>query len=158
MQIKNLSVILLGAALTLPGLSFAASFPCDQSQACLTQAPNRLEQKPAASLQRSKGLTDLIQNLKLSEEQSMVLYHVVQKQMPEVSQTVRNLEQAQATLRNMAVNKQYDETVVNLLAQTIAENTANLAILQVQREYEVLSMLTPEQAKRYQQLAAQNAL
>jgi hypothetical protein len=68
---------------------------------------------------------------------------------------MKNLEQAQSLLRNMAVNKQYDATVAGMLTQTIADSTANLAILQAQREFELFTMLNPDQVKHYNELMAQ---
>ncbi len=52
----------------------------------------------------------------------------------------------------MALAKQYDEEMVKALAETIANSSANLAVLQAEREYQLLAMLTPEQAKLYEKL------
>jgi Spy/CpxP family protein refolding chaperone len=101
------------------------------------------------------NLATLMRNLNLTQDQDISIYQIVQKQAPEVSQNMKNLEQAQSLLRNMAANKQYDETVARMLTQTIADSTANLAILQAQREFELFTMLNPAQVKHYNELMAQ---
>ena len=68
---------------------------------------------------------------------------------------METLEKAQSMLRNMALNKQYDETVANMLAQTIADSTANLAVLQAEREYKLFTLLKPEQVDHYNALLAE---
>jgi len=73
------------------------------------------------------------------------------EQIPKISDSKKQLDEARTTLFSMAVSKQYDETLANKLAETIAKNSANLAILQAQREFEILSILTPEQALQYAQ-------
>jgi Spy/CpxP family protein refolding chaperone len=153
---KYLCFILVGISLSLPTVSSANSFPCNQGNVCPTQTQTATPALPVEKLDsptnKLLSLTDVIQNLDLSEEQTLVLYHVVQKQMPEVSQNLMRLKNAQDVLNNMAVYKDFDEKLAKALVQTIADNTANLAILQAERDYQMLAMLTPEQVKRFQEL------
>jgi Spy/CpxP family protein refolding chaperone len=153
---KSIYLLLIGSVLAIPTISFATTFPCDQSQLCAIAPIASPSEKPENIEYKLLSTTDLIKNLSLTAEQSLVVYHVVQAQMAEVNQTLQKLNNAQAILRNMAVSKQYDESMATMLVQIIADNTANLAILQVKRDYEMLSMLTPEQVKRYQALTTEH--
>jgi hypothetical protein len=49
-------------------------------------------------------------------------------------------------LREMAIAKFYDATLADIAADRIANSTAALAVLQAEREYQVLALLTIEQA------------
>jgi Spy/CpxP family protein refolding chaperone len=153
--------LLVAFGLFVANISYAASPDCSPLTQC--NQPNHTSNKTNALQNVAKTTTtphqlpvdsvaDLAESLALSQAQNLALYRVIKQQMPEVTQSIQNLQDAQAMLRNMAVNQQYDETIANMLAQTIANNSANLALLQAQREYEILAMLTPEQIEKYTQL------
>ncbi len=136
--------LLIAAGLLVMQSSQAASSICNPLNGC-----NEINQKTPA---KTTSIADLAAQLNLSQEQNLMLYKVVIEQIPQISDSKKQLEDARVSLMSMAINKQYDENAANILAETIAKNSANLAVLQAQREFEILSILTPEQAKKYTQL------
>jgi Spy/CpxP family protein refolding chaperone len=155
---RFLNSVILSIAISLPVTAVADNASCLQAMTCNPLTIPQVTKKPTASKKDDlTNLATLIRNLNLTQDQDISIYQIVQKQTPEVNQNMKNLEQAQSLLRNMALNKQYDETVARILTQTIADSTANLAILQAQREFELFSMLSPEQAQYYNQLMAKSS-
>ena len=162
MRIKQryLTSVLCGLFLLSPALSFAGSFPCDQSTVCVTDLPKQVVKTPqniqvkqnAAQKQGVDSLAYYLQELSLTPEQMTALYNIQQSQIPEVLKNMRNLEEAHSMLRKMAINNAYDQTVADTLTQKIVNHTANLAVLQAQREYEIFAMLNPAQVQRYEEL------
>ena len=136
--------LLMASSAMVANTSYAASAACDSPSNCNTVH--------AAAAPKISSLADLSMSLALNQDQNLAMYSLVQQQMPNVTESQKKLEAAQSLLRNMALNKQFDQTVADMLAETIAKNSANLALLQAQREYEILLMLTPEQAQKYAQL------
>lgn len=51
-------------------------------------------------------------------------------------------------LREMAISKRFDGNLANALTKAIAENSADLALLQAEREYQVYALLTQEQLRQ----------
>lgn len=86
-----------------------------------------------------------LQGLELTNEQRVVFTKILDKQMPVISSNIETIEYARSLLRDMALAKTYDETIANIAADSIANGTAKLAVLQAEREYQVLALLTPEQ-------------
>jgi Spy/CpxP family protein refolding chaperone len=152
---RFLNTVILSIAICLPVAAVADTATCQQGLTCNPLTQPQAIKKTAAKKEDLNNLATLMRNLNLTQDQDISIYQVVQKQAPEVSQNMKNLEQAQSLLRNMAVNKQYDATVAGMLTQTIADSTANLAILQAQREFELFTMLNPDQVKHYNELMAQ---
>jgi Spy/CpxP family protein refolding chaperone len=135
--------LIIASALLFAHTSHAANLNCSPLNGC-----NEITQ-PAES--KTNSIEALAEKLNLSQEQNLMLYKVVIEQIPKISDSKKQLDEARTSLFSMAVSKQYDETLANKLAETIAKNSANLAILQAQREFEILSILTPEQALQYAQ-------
>lgn len=150
---------ILALALTLPSLAMAQAFPCNQAGAC-EQTPN-LQVELQAEQQAHGGITGLaadgnkqlfMRGIALTDEQRNAITQVIESQMPTIIAKSKSLESAHAMLREMAVNRQYNETLANALGQTIADNSAALALLQAEREYQVYAILTPEQARQFDQM------
>jgi Spy/CpxP family protein refolding chaperone len=154
MKAHYLGLLILGSSLCLPLQSFSAP-RCDNAITCNPLTQQKELQKHHQAKQDLNNMAALMHALNLTIDQDVEIYQIVKKQAPEVKANMETLEKAQSMLRNMALNKQYDETVAKMLAQTIADSTANLAVLQAQREYELFSMLSPEQADHYNQLIAE---
>jgi hypothetical protein len=193
-----LAVIFSAGVLGSSALSFAATWPCEQSIVCVTkplllpentqqtvnkqQANNGQTNNPqvlsrqqdfsaqsqlnalqnAALVQSQKNavlafnpVAFYMENLRLTLAQSVALAHVIEDQIPAVEVSMKNLEEAHAMLRNMALNKQYDQAAADVLVDAIAKNTAQLGLLQAQREYEVFTMLNPEQIQQYHAMVSQ---
>ena len=161
MRLKNWSVnIALVGVLAVASVSaFAANQPCGLSQNCsgqVTQVPaQKNTQQKNKETKPVDSLTYYLDNLQLTSEQIVLLRKVQESQVPMIMLSKRNLEQAHAKLREMAMKNVYDQNLADQLAQIIASHTANLAVLQAQREYEIFSMLNDEQVARYETLAAQ---
>lgn len=136
--------LLIATSLFAVTTTQAANFSCNPLNGC-NDASQPVQTK-------SNSIEALAAKLNLSQEQNLMLYKVVIEQIPQISDSKKQLEEARNRLFSMAVSKQYDESTANKLAETIAKSSANLAILQAQREFEILSILTPEQAQRYAQL------
>jgi Spy/CpxP family protein refolding chaperone len=135
--------LLIASSLFVVTTSHAANFSCNPLNGC-----NDTSQPVQA---KTNSIEALAAKLNLSQEQNLMLYKVVIEQIPQISDSKKQLEEARTSLFSMAVSKQYDESAANQLAETIAKSSAHLAILQAQREFEILSILTPEQAKQYAQ-------
>jgi len=170
----NLTVaksVMLGYLVLSPVFGQAASFPCDQSIACnfaydvKARKPQINSEKGVKSQQIAinnspenlpkDAFTFYLEQLQLTPEQYLALHEIQQGQVPLILLSIRNLEEAHTQLRNMAINNTYDQTTADALTKTIVSHTANLAVLQAQREYEIFSMLNEAQVKRYQSLVTQ---
>jgi Spy/CpxP family protein refolding chaperone len=154
MMFKKIAVLLVVAVLLAKGvnLAFADTQTC-QSMLCNSTGQAKATTPALSGIPKDMSVADMFQKLKLSHEQYASLYEIINKQMPIVQENTHNLAQAKNLLEDMALHKQYDEMIADKLTQTIAESTANLAVLQAAREYELLAMLTPEQVKIYQDIA-----
>lgn len=149
----SVNITLVGLLAVSSFSAFAANQQCGLSQNCASQvqapAPTNKGTKPVDSL------TYYLENLALTPDQIVMLRKVQESQVPLIMLSKRNLEQAHAKLREMAMKNVYDQNLADQLAQVIANHTANLAVLQAQREYEIFSMLSDEQVARYETLATQ---
>jgi len=157
----NIKSFVMIAALTLPALSgqaIAQPFPCDQLRTCnqpTLSLPNKTESsvaKPKLSLEKST----LLEQISLTDEQRTVISEVVQSQLPLIREKMQALENAHAMLREMAVSRRYNQDTAVILSQTIADNSAALALLQAEREYQVYALLTPQQTRLFDQLKGKN--
>jgi Spy/CpxP family protein refolding chaperone len=142
--------------LTLPTIAVGQEANCNQPLTC-----NPIEAQANPLPQKNKeldtyNLESIMTELNLTEEQNKIIYLIVLEQTPKVKHYIADLAQAQLLLRNMALSKQYDKTVAQMLSETIADSTANLAILQANREFELFSMLNQEQIAHYNQLITTN--
>lgn len=155
----SLNVALLGALVLGSTSALAANQNCGLSQNCaaqtMAQPVQKTTQQKNKSAQQVDTLAYYLENLELTPEQIVLLRKVQESQVPMILLSKRNLEAAHAKLREMAMKNAYDQTLADQLAQVIANHTANLAVLQAQREYELFSVLSDEQVARYETLAAQ---
>lgn len=155
----SLNVALLGALVLGSTSVLAANQNCGLSQNCaaqtMAQPVQKTTQQKNKSAQQLDTLAYYLENLELTPEQMVLLRKVQESQVPMILLSKRNLDAAHAKLREMAMKNTYDQTLADQLAQVIANHTANLAVLQAQREYELFSVLSDEQVARYETLAAQ---
>lgn len=166
MQLRKWSVnISLVGLLAVSSLAaFASNQQCALLQNCTAQVAQVVSQKnvpqknnPQKNQQvyAADSLAYYLENLELTPEQIVLLRKVQETQVPMIMLSKRNIEAAHAKLRKMAMKNAYDQRLADELAQVIAGYTANLAVLQAQREYELFSVLSDEQVARYETLAAQ---
>lgn len=152
------NIVLLGLFAFGTASAVAANQSCGLLQSCAAQlvqpaqkiTPQRNTQTPPVDT-----LVYYLENLELTPEQIVLLRKVQESQVPMIMLSKRNLEAAHAKLREMAMKNVHDQHTADQLAQVIANHTANLAVLQAQREYEIFSMLSDEQVARYEALTAQ---
>jgi Spy/CpxP family protein refolding chaperone len=138
------------ASMSLSNSALADTFPFS---AAPTVATSSAKEAPTSSPQKmSVKHVDVdafsfpfLQGVALTAEQRGVFSQILNKQMPVISSNVQAIEYARSLLRDMALTKTYDEAIANIAADSIASGTAKLAVLQVEREYQVLALLTPEQ-------------
>lgn len=149
----SVNITLVGLLAVSSVSAFAANQNCGLLQNCASKA-----QAPAPANKGTKpvdSLTYYLENLELTPDQIVMLRKVQESQVPFIMLSKRNLEQAHAKLREMAMRNINNQALADQLAQVIANHTANLAVLQAQREYEIFSMLSDEQVARYENLVAQ---
>ena len=144
-----LSALFAFASLSVPKLVLADSFPF--SAAPVAEKPSASVTKPALVVKDVDTANfPFLQGLELTAEQKTAIKNILNKQMPVIATNVEVLESARAFLREMAVTKTYDEIMANVAADNIATSTAKLALLQAEREYQVLALLTPEQVSQFE--------
>jgi Spy/CpxP family protein refolding chaperone len=138
-----LTLLLSISSVSLSSNALAESFP-------FAAAPS-----PANALPLGASMTNIeidasnfqfLHGVELTAEQRGMFVQVLQKQMPAINSNIEKLEDARAMLREMAIAKFYDATLADIAANRIANSTAALAVLQAEREYQVLALLTIEQA------------
>ena len=138
-----LTLLLSITSVSLSSNALAESFP-------FSAAPS-----PAKALPLDASMTNIkidashfqfLHGVELTTEQRGMFVQVLQKQMPAINSNIEKLEDARAMLREMAIAKFYDATLADIAADRIANSTAALAVLQAEREYQVLALLTIEQA------------
>ncbi len=154
----SLNIALLGALLLGSTSAFATNQNCGLSQNCAAQTVRPVQKiipQKNKQAQQVDTLAYYLENLELTPEQIVLLRKVQEGQVPQILLSKRNLDAAHAKLREMAMKNAYDQTLADQLAQVIANHTANLAVLQAQREYELFSVLSDEQVARYETIAAQ---
>ena len=129
---------------SLPRLALADSFPFSAAPIVAKQSigvsKSTLSAKDIDAVE-----FPFLQGVALTAVQRSVVSQILNKQMPAISLNIDTIEHARILLRDMALTKTYDETIANIAADNIANGTAKLAVLQVEREYQVLALLTPEQ-------------
>ena len=144
-----LSALFAFSSLGVPKLALADSFPF--SAASVAAKPSASVTKPALVVKDVDTANfPFLQGLELTAEQKTAIKNILNKQMPVIATNVEVLESARAFLREMAVTKTYDEIMANVAADNIATSTAKLALLQAEREYQVLALLTPEQVSQFE--------
>jgi Spy/CpxP family protein refolding chaperone len=125
------------------------------SNALAESFPFSAAASPAKALPLDASMTNIeidasnfqfLHGVELTAEQRGMFVQVLQKQMPAINANTEKLEDARAMLREMAIAKFYDATLADIAADRIANSTAVLAVLQAEREYQVLALLTIEQA------------
>lgn len=149
----SVNITLVGVLAVSSVSAFATNQQCGLLQNCASKA-----QTPTSENKGTKPvdtLTYYLENLALTPDQIVMLRKVQESQVPLIMLSKRNLEQAHAKLREMAMRNINNQELADQLAQVIANHTANLAVLQAQREYEIFSMLSDEQVARYENLVAQ---
>jgi hypothetical protein len=155
LQSLNIKPLLIAIALSLPGLAMAETFPCDRGSMCNIQPSLSLDypnQSRAFESDDNVVIATFMKGVDLSENQRYAISQVVQNQMPIILQQLRLLNDAHAILREMAVSKQYNETDAITLINRIADSSATLAFLQAEREYQVYTLLSPEQVNQFDKL------
>ncbi|MDI1362150.1 hypothetical protein [Methylotenera sp.] len=151
-HVKSLlaAVLISVASMSLSNSALADSFPFSATP---SPAVSAIKVAPTSSPQKlSVKNVDVdafsfpfLQGVALTAEQRGVFSQILNKQMPVISSNIETIEYARGLLRDMALAKTYDETIANIAADSIANGTAKLAVLQAEREYQVLALLTPEQ-------------
>lgn len=153
-------IVLVGLFAFGAASAFAANSNCGLLQSCASQAAPAPVKKSVQQTSKpvsvaNDTLTYYLENLELTPEQIVMLRNVQESQVPQILLSKRHLEAAHAKLREMAIRNAYDQNLADQLAQVIASQTANLAVLQAQREYELFSALSAEQVARYEALTSQ---
>ena len=144
------AVLISVAGMSLSNSALADSFPFSATSSSPTSAakaaPTSLPQKLSVKNVDVDAFSfPFLQGVALTAEQRGVFSQILNKQMPVISSNIETIEYARGLLRDMALAKTYDETIANIAADSIANGTAKLAVLQAEREYQVLALLTPEQ-------------
>jgi Spy/CpxP family protein refolding chaperone len=142
------------ASMSLSNSALADSFPFSATPSVTTSAATGAVKAAATSLPQKLSVKNVdvdafsfpfLQGVALTAEQRGVFSQILSNQMPVISSNIETIEYARGLLRDMALAKTYDETIANIAADSIANGTAKLAVLQAEREYQVLALLTPEQ-------------
>ena len=152
MHVKSLlaAALFSVASMSLSNSALADSFPFSATPSpaasAAKAAPTSLPQKLSVKNVDVDAFSfPFLQGVALTAEQRGVFSQILNKQMPVISSNIETIEYARGLLRDMALAKTYDETIANIAADSIANGTAKLAVLQAEREYQVLALLTPEQ-------------
>ena len=148
------AVLFSVASMSLSNSALADSFPFSAPPSSITSATTSTVKAAPTSLPQKLSVKNVdvdafsfpfLQGVALTAEQRGVFSQILNKQMPVISSNIETIEYARGLLRDMALAKTYDETIANIAADSIANGTAKLAVLQAEREYQVLALLTPEQ-------------
>jgi len=134
-------------SVTLSSSALAESFPFSASPSTVKAARDPSQSDVSiANVEIDASNFQFLHGVELTAEQRGMFVQVLQKQMPAINSNIEKLEDARAMLREMAIAKFYDATLADIAADRIANSTAVLAVLQAEREYQVLALLTIEQA------------
>ncbi len=148
---KTLRGMVLAISFALSGPSSAQSFPCaiaGQLQCDAHTAPQPV-QKPVGEEAMGLFLKGMnLGDIALTDEQRQQILSIIQSQSAEVVERIQTIQSAHAFLREMAISKRFDGNLANALTKAIAENSADLALLQAEREYQVYALLTQEQLRQ----------
>lgn len=153
--------VLLGF-LAPPQRAVAGGFSFDQigasSQVAPHQDPASAENAIVIHLQDEGDMKKLAQALQLNDAQREGIVKVIKAQIPIIEENVHSLSLAHSMLMSMATNKNYDEFIANSAADQIAKSSATLGILQAEREFKIYSILTVDQAKKFDSLQSTNVI
>lgn len=149
------AIVLLGL-LVSPQHALAGGFSFDQISSSGQVAPDTAkapsDNTVVIHLQDEEDMKKLAQVLQLNDEQREEIVKVIKAQIPIIEQNVHSLSLAHSMLMSMATNKNYDEFIANSAADQIAKSSATLGILQAEREFKIYSILTVDQAKKFDSL------
>jgi Spy/CpxP family protein refolding chaperone len=135
------------ASIGLSNNALAESFLLNAAPSVVKATPDKSPQEVSiADVEIDASNFKFLHGVVLTAEQRGIFVTVLQKQMPAINANTEKLEDARAMLREMAIAKFYDATLADIAADRIANSTAALAVLQAEREYQVLALLTIEQA------------
>jgi Spy/CpxP family protein refolding chaperone len=137
----------VSTSMSLSNSAFAESFPFSAAPSTVKAARDASQNDVSmANVEIDASNFQFLNGVDLTVEQRGMFVQVFQKQMPAINSNIAKLENARAMLREMAIAKFYDATLADIAADRIANSTAALAVLQAEREYQVLAVLTSEQA------------
>jgi len=143
----SLALLFSVCSITLSSSALAETFPFSAAPSTVKVARDAsLNDLNTASVEIDASNFQFLHGVELTAEQHGMFVQVLQKQMPAINSNIEKLEDARAMLREMAIAKFYDATLASIAADRIANSTAALAVLQAEREYQVLALLTIEQA------------
>jgi Spy/CpxP family protein refolding chaperone len=141
------ALLLSFSCMSLSSNVFAESFPFSAAPSAVKAARDASQHDVSmANVEIDTSNFQFLHGVELTAEQRGMFVQVLQKQMPAINSNIAKLENARAILRDMAIAKFYDATLADIAADRIANSTAALAVLQAEREYQVLAVLTIEQA------------
>jgi Spy/CpxP family protein refolding chaperone len=134
--------------MSLSNSAFAESFPFSAAPSTTVKVARDESQIDVriANVEIDATNFQFLHGVELTTEQRGMFVQVLQKQMPAINSNIAILENARSMLREMAIAKFYDATLADIAADRIANSTAALAMLQAEREYQVLALLSNEQA------------
>lgn len=138
------TTLLSAASIGLSNNALAESFPFSAAPSAVTEVSQ--QDVSMANVEIDASNFQFLHGVELTAEQRSTFVQALQKQMPAINSNVAKLENARAMLREMAIAKFYDATIADIAADRIANSTATLAVLQAESEYQVLALLTTEQA------------
>lgn len=155
-------VFVVFGVLLSPQHASAGGFSFDQIGASNQTAPRESKATLASvdviHLQNEDDMKRLAQALQLNDAQRESIVGVIKAQIPIIEQNVHSLNLAHSMLMSMATNKNYDEFIADSAADQIAKSSATLGILQAEREFKIYSILTADQAKKFDSLQTTNSI
>lgn len=98
-------------------------------------------------------LPHYLRGLKLSEAQQDKIFAIFHDQAPQMRERAKALRKAHEDLREQAFAEQNDEARAKALAEAAGKAAAEMALLHLRTERQVLAVLTPEQR---QEIAGKN--
>lgn len=90
-------------------------------------------------------LPPFLRGLKLSEEQQDKVFAILHEQAPKMREQAKTARQAHTELRDLALAEQYDEARARALADSGAKAMAEMALMRMRTERQIVALLTPEQ-------------
>ncbi len=117
-----------------------------------------IEKGSVMHLLNPEDMNKLSQALQLKDDQRQVIVNVIKEQIPIIEQNINSLHLAHNMLMSMATNKNYDEYIANTAADQIAKSSANLGVLEAEREFKIYSILSDDQLKKLNDLQTNNII
>lgn len=155
-------VLVLCSLLLSPQHALASGFSFDQIGLSNQTVPDVGKAPPENAvvihLQNEGDMKKLAQALELNDAQREGIVKVIKAQIPIIEQNMHSLNLAHSMLMSMATNKSYDEFIANSAADQIAKSSATLGILQAEREFKIYSILTADQAKKFDSIQTTNII